>query len=87
MSRCIRSVVHKRIASVFLSTQIICFIGNNEKKNIIWASTRENLSSGFANNNGTDKPAHEGRLISAFVIRFLERFFLSKLATCAISIF
>ena len=34
----------------------------------IWAPTRENLSSGFANNKGADQPAHPGRLINAFVI-------------------
>ena len=27
---------------------------------------------GFANNKGADQPAHQRRLISAFVIRFLE---------------
>ena len=35
----------------------------------IWASTRENLSLGFANNTREDQPAHPGSLISAFVIR------------------
>ena len=39
----------------------------------IWASRRENLSSGFENNEGPDQPAHLHRLISAFVIHFLER--------------
>ena len=38
----------------------------------IWASTRENLSSGFANNTGADQPAHPRSLIRAFVIHFLE---------------
>ena len=28
---------------------------------------------GFANNTGADQPAHQRSLISAFVIRFLER--------------
>ena len=37
-----------------------------------WDSTRENLSSGFANNKGADKPAHLRSLISAFVILLLE---------------
>ena len=40
----------------------------------------------FANNTGADRPAHSRRLISAFVIRFLERI-ISKLATSEISIF
>ena len=35
---------------------------------MIRASTRENLSSGFANNKGADQPAHLGRLVSAFAI-------------------
>ena len=54
--------------------------------NIICASTRENLSSGFVNNKGADQPEHTPRLISAFVIQFLESF-ISKLATGEISIF
>ena len=49
-----------------------------------WASTRENLSSGCANNNGAHKPAHSHTLISAFVIRFLESI-ISKLATSKIT--
>ena len=53
---------------------------------IIWASTRENLSSGFANSKGADQPAHPRRLISAFVIRFLESI-IYKLNTGEISIF
>ena len=36
------------------------------------ASTRENLSSGFANNKAADQPAHAGSLISAFVVHLLE---------------
>ena len=50
-----------------------------------WASTRENLSSGFANNTGADQPAHPRSLISAFVIRFFEST-ICKLATGEISI-
>ena len=51
-----------------------------------WASTLENLSSGFANNTGADQPAHPRRLISAFVIR-LSRSIMSRIATSEISIF
>ena len=47
---------------------------------IIWASTRDNLSSGFAKNKGADRPAHPFILISAFVIRLLESI-ISRLAT------
>ena len=53
--------------------------------NIIWASTRENLLLGSANNKGADQPAHSPRLICGFVICFLENI-LSKLATREISI-
>ena len=41
---------------------------------------------GLGNNKGADQPAHQRRLISAFVIRFLESL-ISKLATREISIF
>ena len=55
---------------------------------VIWALTRENQSSGFENNKGTDQPVHPHlhRLISAFVILSLESIIL-KLATSKISIF
>ena len=42
------------------------------KLSIIWASTQENLSLGFANNMGADQPAHPRSLFSAFVICVLE---------------
>ena len=47
---------------------------------------RENLSSGFANNKGTDQPAHPRRLISTFEIRFSKNV-VSELATGEILIF
>ena len=37
-----------------------------------WASKREDLSSVLANNKDIDQLAHPRRLISAFIIRFLE---------------
>ena len=46
----------------------------------------KNLSLEYANNKGADQPAHPRRLISAFVIRFLECT-ISKLTTSEISIF
>ena len=49
----------------------------------IWASI---CLQGFANNTGTDQPAHQRSLISAFVIRFLESI-ICKLATGEILIF
>ena len=51
-----------------------------------WASTRGNLSSGFANNKGADQPAHPRSLISTFAIRLLENI-ISRIATGEISIF
>ena len=48
--------------------------------------TQENLSSGLANNKGTDQPVPPRRLISAFVVRFLESI-IPKLATGEISVF
>ena len=41
------------------------------------ASTRENLSSGFANNKGADQPVHPHSLLGSFVIRLLERIIAS----------
>ena len=41
---------------------------------------------GFAKNTGADQPAHPRRLISAYVIRFLERI-ICKLGSGEISIF
>ena len=52
---------------------------------IIWASKRENLSSGFENNEGADQPVHSRSLISAFVIHLLESI-KSKLAISEFSI-
>ena len=48
--------------------------------------TRKPAPWGFANNKGADRPGHQGRMISAFVIRLLESI-ISKLATGKISIF
>ena len=61
-------------------------MANYVKTMIIWASTRENLLRGVANNTGADQPAHPRSLISAFVIRFLESI-ICKLATGEIKIF
>ena len=40
------------------------------------AWTRENLSSGVANNTGADQPAHPRSLISVFVVRLMAMFLL-----------
>ena len=67
------------------STQDV-LIGACALEGQIWALTRENLSPGFANNNGAGQPAHPRSLISTFVIHFLESI-KSKLATSEISFF
>ena len=53
---------------------------------IIWASPQENMSSVFVSNKGADQTAHPRSLISAFVIRSLERI-IYRLATSEMSIF
>ena len=52
----------------------------------IWALTRENMSSGVANNKSADQPAHPRNLFSAFVVCFLESI-ICKFATGKISFF
>ena len=39
---------------------------------IIWASSWENLFLPYANNKGTDQPAHPRSLISTFVVHSLD---------------
>ena len=48
--------------------------------------TQENLSPGFANNEGTDQTAHPRSLISDFAFRYLETI-VAKLVSCKISLF
>ena len=55
-------------------------------KNIIGPRREKTCLRRFANNNGSDQPAHRRSLISAFVIRFLERI-ITRLATGKISSF
>ena len=55
-------------------------------KNCVEASMQVNLSSGFANNKGADQPAHPRKLISVFVIRYLESN-ISKLDRSKISFY
>ena len=61
-------------------------IARKDVSMIIWASTRENQSSVVANDKSADQPVHLGRLISAFVVHFLE-IIISKLASGEIKIF
>ena len=48
--------------------------------------SQENLSPGFANNEGTDQTAHPRSLISDFAFRYLETI-VAKLVSCKISLF
>ena len=48
--------------------------------------TQENLSAGFANNEGTDQTAHPRSLISDFAFRYLETI-VAKLVSCIFSLF
>ena len=48
--------------------------------------TQENLSPGFANNEGTDQTAHPRSLISDFVFRYLETI-VANFVSCKISLF
>ena len=52
----------------------------------IWASSRENLSSGICEQQRTDQPEHLHSLICAVDILVLERI-ISKLANSEFSIF
>ena len=52
----------------------------------IGASTWENLSSGFANSEGADRPGHPHSLISAFCYSLFLESFISKIAISEISI-
>ena len=57
-----------------------------EHVQLIWASTQEILILLHAKNKGADQAAHMRSLVSAFVIRSLERR-ITQLATCKISPF
>ena len=50
-----------------------------------WPRREKTCLRGFANNTGSDQPAHPRRLIRAFVIRFLESI-ISKPASSEMSI-
>ena len=81
-------VFHENFLLANDSHEISYLIFSKIRKDIatIWAATRENLSSGDANNTGADQPAHPRSLISAYVIRVLESI-ICKLSTGEISFF
>ena len=63
------------------------FVGDSRVNFAIYGPRRKKTClQRFANNKGADQPVHPHRLISAFVICFLENI-ISKLATNEISIF
>ena len=55
-------------------------------KHVYGPQREKTCFQGFANNKGADQSVHLRRLISVFVIRFLESI-ISRLATSEISIF
>ena len=57
---------------VFLQFVIEEFPDHTNLLFFMWASTRETLSLGFANNNGIDQPARPCSLISTFIICLLK---------------
>ena len=59
---------------MYNKAELLDSFGRNWFNYNIWASKRENLFSEFANDKDADLPAHLRKLISAFVIRFLEIF-------------
>ena len=67
-------------------TGFTVYVRDPDMRILFGAATQGNLSSGFANNKGADQLVHPDRLISAFVICFLESI-ISKLATSKILIF
>ena len=69
--------------SIFHHNYKYCLFNCN---NIIGPRREKSCLRGFANNKYADQPAHPRRLISAFVIRFLESS-ISKLATSENSVF
>ena len=67
-----------------IDTLVILIASHN--KLLIGPRREKPCLRGLANNTGADQPAHPRSLISAFVIRFLERI-ICKLAAGEISIF
>ena len=45
----------------------------------IWATSWENLFMTYANNKGIDQPVHPRSLISAFVVRWLDKFSIKSI--------
>ena len=58
----------------------------NVEKHYLGLDARKPVFGGLTNNTGADQPAHPGSLISASVIRVLERN-IFKLATSEISFY
>ena len=90
MLACVQTGSMSEQFSLLYPQRILCFQTkkneneNKEYQSTIWALMRENLSSGCGNNKG--EGADQPRLISAFVIPFLESI-IYKLVTSEISFF
>ena len=64
-----------------------CLKNSSIHEHALWASTRENLSSGvYEIKKSAEQPSHPCSLISAFGVRLLE-FIISRLASVEISTF
>ena len=64
----------------------LLFLSKAKSQGLFGPPREKTCLRGFANNTGANQPAHPRSLISAFVIRFLERT-IFNLATGKISIF
>ena len=74
----VKALAHLHICAGSPQPSLLCHMSKSRgPSRIIWASTGENLSSGFANKEAADKPAH---LISTLIVCLLESI-ISKLAT------
>ena len=51
----------------------------------VWVSSRENLFMPYANNKGTDQPAHSRSLISTFIVHYLDSSIIPVFAKSKIS--
>ena len=83
----VMALAHLHICAGSPQPSLLCHKSKSRgPSRIIWASTGENLSSGFANKEAADKPAHPRSLISTLIVCLLESI-ISKLASNEILIF
>ena len=87
-NKALRYTYKKELAAI-QSPMLMCYLINHNRQysTLLFGPRREKTClRGFANNKGTDQPAHPRSLISVFVFRFLESI-IPNLATSEISIF